>query len=556
MATFPAENIFVKPPSIIIHSKGAIQRGWGVTLGWFRPWQTSNCAATAIDVAKDASSTGTDIPTPEPQSTTTTEDGSHAVGAMEAEPSQTPNCSTGTESGTDDGTEAAMQTSAQEDIEAEPSQTPECGIVAGDSPKAAFKTSGQREFKDKSSQTPRHSTATDDRVDVAVQTPRFDIEDCTVGQAETHITKETDPVIQEDSGQEKCRLLEQEKDGLGKENDELGKQIKHLEEVLIEYQDRSSAERHAWGERIAALRMDHAYAVNEWVGKKNLLVMIRIKPGEEQDPERLKISSKPTRTISIPALHGAPKSLARSTFDMDNIFDQSCSNKHIFERIGPLFTAALDGKTTAVIADGQSNTGKSYTMFQGEWAIAKLASYQLTDAIEVFKHQGWDCQLTCSFLENYCDRVKDLSRKYSSRDTPRIGIEIRGEECHLTNVEPQPVVSTKDLESLIDKAMSRRTESSTSKNPGSSRGHLICILKFTRTHFNGETITSQLCFVDLAGSERHEQDASMKQSDETIFINSSRPAVRKALTEHAKSKRYRSVKTELTTQARQFFARG
>ncbi|KAI4239787.1 MAG: hypothetical protein LQ349_000095 [Xanthoria aureola] len=110
--------------------------------------------------------------------------------------------------------------------------------------------------------------------------------------------------------------------------------------------------------------------------------MVRVRPGEEQDPQLLKLSLGPRYTISIPSRHKPGKDPPRWTYDVDHIFDQTVGTYNIFDKISPLISAALDGKTLAVIADGQSNAGKSYTMFEGHVAIARQAGWRIFQDIE------------------------------------------------------------------------------------------------------------------------------------------------------------------------------
>ncbi|KAI4238432.1 MAG: hypothetical protein LQ349_001112 [Xanthoria aureola] len=395
--------------------------------------------------------------------------------------------------------------------------------------------SSGNDMRDQRSLTSQRSTASEGGVDVAVQTACPDAQNYTDGTAEAVIGATApgpreEPVTKKYIAplavlEEECRHLKQ------KIRDEQGRHDRGIAEL----KEQHAQEIRGHEKRYESIYKDLDVAMQQWIGNSRLLVMVRVRPGEEQAPQLLKLSRY---TISIPSRHKPGKDPPRWTYDVDYIFDQTVENLNIFDKISPLVSVALDGKALAVIADGQSNAGKSYTMFEGHFAIAKQACWRIFEDIKVQAANGWTCQLSCSAIEEYCNELKDLSRSSETRDPPPpADVKIMGGKLVLTNVKPQPIRTVCEYYDLIRDTQARRTHSATSKNPVSSRGHFLYTLDYQRTHSTEEPVTSKICFVDLAGNERLEQNGNEKQSQETRFINKSRPELRAALEKHASFKR-------------------
>ena len=57
---------------------------------------------------------------------------------------------------------------------------------------------------------------------------------------------------------------------------------------------------------------------------------------------------------------------ARKEFELDRVFGPHCSQGVVFHEIQPLMQSVLDGYNVALLAYGQSGSGKTHTMVRKE----------------------------------------------------------------------------------------------------------------------------------------------------------------------------------------------
>lgn len=225
-------------------------------------------------------------------------------------------------------------------------------------------------------------------------------------------------------------------------------------------------------------------------------------------------------------------------FGFNHLFDSSASNEDLFERITPAIAAALEGRNLYVMIDGQSNTGKSFTVFTGPHAIAPSAANQIFDRISTLTDQGWVCSVKCSAIENHLGNLKDLLVSNSDSHRSQINIRSAGQAKIEGQVE-RVAVSAEELAALFETACKNRQVQSTMKNSTSSRSHMVCTLRLTRRHsVTSKFVESTVYFVDLAGSERYDQSsaADPMRNEETKSISDSRTDLHQALRSHRSSR--------------------
>lgn len=295
-------------------------------------------------------------------------------------------------------------------------------------------------------------------------------------------------------------------------------------------------------------------------------VYARVRPLLERERgEKVSITSCAAQhTVTVTTAFNPPKH-----FTYHHVFGESTAEDAVFDSVGvPAIHRAVRGLTCAIVAYGQTNTGKTHT-----WAglLRRTATYLFPLTVEKESHRAASqcssttgsegsleevpegaCKLPADLEhspEDYCpydifvssmqlynDVVTDLlsgtaapltiheNLTLNSAGTPRNGFCVPGLSHHL-------VRTAEDVLRLMDVANACRTVALTGMNADSSRSHLLFTLKIVP---RGGTACScpegeeggQLCFVDLAGCERiHRTHATGQRKLEAQSINLSLAAL-------------------------------
>ena len=186
----------------------------------------------------------------------------------------------------------------------------------------------------------------------------------------------------------------------------------------------------------------------------------------------------------------------------------------------------MEGYNSCLFAYGQTGSGKTYSMIgpQNEYGIETSIAADCgvvprlcADLFQRMEHErSLDPTVThrveCSFVEIYCEKVRDLLTPGSStlrvRQHPSRGPYVEG--------LPSPCVGTAQaVMKLLTLGMKERATAETKMNEHSSRSHAILQLSVTRVMIVNEadavitkTRSSKVNLVDLAGSERLTQSGA------------------------------------------------
>ena len=200
----------------------------------------------------------------------------------------------------------------------------------------------------------------------------------------------------------------------------------------------------------------------------------------------------------------------------------------------PIVRVVLDGYNVCIIIDGQSDAGKSYTIFNSEFSIA------LSAAIQIFTHQHTntarerECHVYFSVLEILADTPYDLLASKSQRNKIPIQIQNLPEKTIFKDLEMTEALTLKILISLLQDIIASRKIRSTEKNSVSSRGHAITIITLTQGQAGGELTTSRLFLVDLVGSEKRQETTDKEAMREASTISTDRESLKKMFLAHGK----------------------
>lgn len=189
------------------------------------------------------------------------------------------------------------------------------------------------------------------------------------------------------------------------------------------------------------------------------------------------------------------------SYEFDGTLGADSTQEECFLTVAkPCVDHAVNGYRSALMAYGQTGTGKSHTMCSTkpghEGVIPRVAKY-LFD--QVAENAGEDFSVSVQFLQIYRDNLGDLMSETGrekvdiSFDKDR-GVTMPGCSTHKVN-------SADELMKLYREGDKRRVTAATAMNPESSRGHTALVLWISRVE-NSTAKHGKITFIDLAGYER------------------------------------------------------
>ncbi|KAL0209050.1 hypothetical protein P9112_011637 [Eukaryota sp. TZLM1-RC] len=257
-------------------------------------------------------------------------------------------------------------------------------------------------------------------------------------------------------------------------------------------------------------------------------VIVRLRPPVQEDYEN--DLCEPFKNIvrinqdrsSVTLL--SPTGVSEREFRFDSVFDSSADQEDVYvASSSEVVMSALNGYNGAILAYGQTGTGKTFTIFGpgSDWerpeerktrkpapdepspfsqcGIVPRAILQLFDYIEEHS-ENVEFRVNVSFLQIYMEVVMDLLDQTKVnlpvREDPKSGIFVDG----ITQVQ---VDSPAQVLDYIREGAANRAISSTAMNKTSSRSHVILQLTVEQRRRESNCVKrGVLNIIDLAGSER------------------------------------------------------
>ena len=230
---------------------------------------------------------------------------------------------------------------------------------------------------------------------------------------------------------------------------------------------------------------------------------------------------------------------ATHSFTFDKAFSPSDGQDVVFEEVSEFVQSALDGYNVCLFSYGQTGSGKTHTM-QGigssgmrgiiPRAVEQVASYKAS-----LEEQGWVYTMKVSFIEIYCEKIRDLLReggrgkKGAAYDIDhKIAKNDHGAN-EVTNVNMVAVdpADKSAIAGLMEVAAAARATTKTDMNEQSSRSHSVFTLHLSAENAKlNASVVGQLNLCDLAGSERVDKSGAQGQTlTEAKNINKSLSAL-------------------------------
>jgi len=213
---------------------------------------------------------------------------------------------------------------------------------------------------------------------------------------------------------------------------------------------------------------------------------------------------KPERSVKVVDDTTVRSSTRRGPheYSFTHVFGEKKKNKDVFEKIcTPLIKTVLSGANAILIAYGQTGSGKTHTL-QGKPKINVKGLLPL--ALTKFYESKGVIKVELLAVEAYGVHVNkvEIFDLFSKESSPPAWEEKKGN----TQIEPkrcQSRVLTDPAScfKLIEEAHAASHFAPTGKNPESSRGHTVFIVRVSKDEGNDMIRKSHFICADLAGSE-------------------------------------------------------
>ncbi|DAZ99258.1 TPA: hypothetical protein N0F65_008125, partial [Lagenidium giganteum] len=257
------------------------------------------------------------------------------------------------------------------------------------------------------------------------------------------------------------------------------------------------------------------------VASESIQVFVRIRPLVERETSDERTAL--THSIRVPDAQTIEvrTSDASLSCKYDAVFDPSCTQEQVYERVRECTQSFLKGFNSTLFAYGQTGSGKSFTMFGAETDLSRYrpglhksqagiiprAIKEIFAGIVQKEHEA-QAMVYCSFVQIYNEHIYDLLRD-GNMDKPLDIHEDRRNGIYVEGLSEYAVRSVADCLALLQCGEQHRAVRSTHMNQVSSRSHSVFQLLLEQKKKDGTTIKSKLNLVDLAGSEKWNMDSNM-----------------------------------------------
>jgi len=257
----------------------------------------------------------------------------------------------------------------------------------------------------------------------------------------------------------------------------------------------------------------------------NVVVAVRCRPlssTEKANANKTTVAINTKAGIVSVSNPSQPGQAAKSyTFDL--CFDWGAKQLDIYNKTARGVVAnCLEGYNGTIFAYGQTGTGKTFTMegIKGDPELQGIIPNSFAHIFgEIQKAEGGTKFLVrCSYLEIYCEMIRDLlakdqSKKLDVKETPDRGVYVK-------DLATFSAKNSDDMMKIMTKGNENRKVASTAMNATSSRSHAIFTITIERSdppvagskpNEKDAIRMGKLNLVDLAGSERQNKTGASGQ---------------------------------------------
>lgn len=264
-------------------------------------------------------------------------------------------------------------------------------------------------------------------------------------------------------------------------------------------------------------------------------VVVRFRPElpDGQDHVDLRATPRAQPTMFVPdSQDGTVTSVdLQQQFQFDHVFDPEHVQEEIYLSVGqPVVDDVVEGYHGTILAYGQTGSGKTYSIFgppgqhglELQGLLPRAASELFDRLAEEERSSGSQFEVSCSFLELYCEQMRDLMQPKNQ------GLQLKqlpGAGFYVENLTHRTVASAGEVMQLVRGGLKLRASAPNAMNNHSSRSHAVFTMNVQQQCEDGVR-HRKLTLVDLAGSEKVRKSGSTGDMlEEAKKINSSLSAL-------------------------------
>ena len=159
-------------------------------------------------------------------------------------------------------------------------------------------------------------------------------------------------------------------------------------------------------------------------GNETVKVFVRLRPpadGSNVSKQHIKDLDKSNKITILDPRDQTAHTGNEHTFAFNEVFNTDTNQENVFLQVSePLVTQTLRGYNTCCFAYGQTGSGKTYSMFgpPGDDTVG-IIPRAVNDVFQrlVQIQEDKETAVVVSFLEMYCDQIRDLGKAYLDKDT-------------------------------------------------------------------------------------------------------------------------------------------
>jgi len=192
-----------------------------------------------------------------------------------------------------------------------------------------------------------------------------------------------------------------------------------------------------------------------------------------------------------------------NAYTFHHVFNEDTNNEDLFEKIcSPLVNNVIDGHNAVLIAYGQTGSGKTHSLVgkpeQNIQGLLPRTLHRLLEFPSVTKVE----LLACEAYGVHVARI-EIFDLFSPEAAPPDWNEKKGRGTFsIQKAIRRELKKPEDSDSLINEAHAASHFAPTAKNPESSRGHTVFVIRVEQEEADGmSSRTSYFVVADLAGSE-------------------------------------------------------
>uniref|UniRef100_A0A7S0JIH4 Kinesin motor domain-containing protein n=1 Tax=Calcidiscus leptoporus TaxID=127549 RepID=A0A7S0JIH4_9EUKA len=235
-------------------------------------------------------------------------------------------------------------------------------------------------------------------------------------------------------------------------------------------------------------------------------------------------------------------------FEFSHSWDDQVKQRDVYATVSPTVRGLLNGRSSCILAYGQTGAGKSFTMFGSGHSTAEVLEtcaatgqlkpgagagvaprvlLELVGALSARSALGVHAKLKLAAVEVFGASVTDLLHEGADLGAWH-GVAVAATSAGHADEE---ITSVAHAMELLDKAEQAKRRAATRMNERSSRAHSLLLLTLEQQVEGEGLVRSSLCLADLGGCEKVKRSGAVgERLQEAIYINKGLLALKAVVT--------------------------